>query len=162
MSSTNMSRRALVAGAVTVPAATVLASPIAAARADVEPDPIYAVIEKYRATHAAFLALADYEDDQEESGHQLILAPDDHRTPEMVAIVTASKAALSELENTSPTTLAGLAAHLSFVLSQSDELGEFLFVGPEESIDGTDQITTFVRSLERAARRMAAEQAAQS
>jgi hypothetical protein len=123
------------------------------------PDPIFAAIEKYRATNASFLARCRHEDDQEESSRMLILAPDDHQTPEMVAIVTASIAARSELANTSPTTLAGLASHLEFVLSQSDELGEFLF----ESEDvGEDQIRAFVRSLERAARRMAAEQAVRS
>lgn len=52
MSSTNMSRRALVAGIATVPAATVLTSPIGAAIA--EPDPIYAVIEKHKRLQAAY------------------------------------------------------------------------------------------------------------
>jgi hypothetical protein len=156
MSSTNMSRRALVAGVAAVPAATVLAPPIIAATADAGPDPIYAVIEKYRIVHAAFLARCRYEDDQEKLGNELILALDDCRTPEMVAIVTASIAARAELANSSPTTLAGLAAHLDLVLSLSDELEEFFF----QNADDGDQITAFVRSLERAARKMAAEQAA--
>jgi hypothetical protein len=118
-------------------------------------DPIYAAIEKYRATDAAFIARCYYEDDLAESGHELTPAPDDSRTPEMVALVTASRASRAELAKTAPTTPAGMAAYLDYVVSESDKLDELLFEGDDD--EGNDEARDFVRSLARGARQIARE-----
>jgi hypothetical protein len=75
--------------------------------------------------------------------HQL--APDDYRTPAMVAAVNASRAARADLANTAPSTLAGLVAYLDFVLAQSCDLGQLFF-------DDDDETRDFIRSLARFAR----------
>jgi hypothetical protein len=60
-----------------------LAVPAVAVAAIGEPDPIFAAIEKARATDKTFMSRCLYEGDFEEAP-----APDDHRTPEMAALVT--------------------------------------------------------------------------
>jgi len=135
-----MNRRAVLAGAAT--AAVALPS-IAAPMLGV--DPIFAAIEAYRATDAAWFARYRYEDDLAGKGIKLTPAPDDSRTPEMVALVNASIAARIALAETAPTTLAGLLAVLRFVREQSQD--DFLF--DEES-------TCFVASLEQAVLAMTA------
>jgi hypothetical protein len=66
----------------------------------------------------------------------------------MIALVTATMAPRAELANTAPTTPGGLVADLDYVLSESNELGETLF-------DGDDETRKFVRSLARAAKQIA-------
>lgn len=150
-----LSRRTLVASAATLPT---LAVPAFASPYPMN-DPIFAAIEKYQASEAAFLARCDYEDEALASGHKLALSPDGYRTPEMVAGVTASIAARTELANTSPTTLPALAAYLDFVVSESAKIGDLLFEGSNE--EGVDEQQDFVRSLQRAVRQIA-RQAVQS
>lgn len=82
--------------------------------------------------------------------NRLTPAPDDYRTPEMIALVTASRASRAELAKTPPTTPAGMAAYLDYVLSETDKLEELLF-------DGDDETTDFVRSLARGARQIGRE-----
>jgi hypothetical protein len=134
--STQMNRRAILAGAAT---STVVLPAIAAPV--LEPDPIFGAIEAYTLNDAAFLARCYYEEDLEGRGTKLVPAPDDSRTPEMVALVDAGIAARIALTETVPTTLAGLLAVLRFVREQSQ--GIFLFDSDEES-------TSFVASLEQA------------
>jgi hypothetical protein len=148
----NLSRRYLVASAAALPA---LAVPAVAPELASDPDPIFAAIEKDRATDAAFIARCYYEDDLAGSGHKLTPAPDDHRTPEMVALVSASRAARAELANTAPTTLAGMVAYLDHVVSKSVEMDDLMF--ESGSGDGDDEAMDFVRSLARGARQIARE-----
>jgi hypothetical protein len=146
--SISLSRRSLVTSVATLPA---LAVP-AIALASVEPDPIFAAIEKERALNAAFIARCEHEDGLREAGIELTPAAGDHRTPEMVAAVNATVAARVGLANTAPTTLAGLVAYLDYVVVESERLSDpemevFFFDGEEETLD-------FVRSLARSVRGM--------
>jgi hypothetical protein len=89
------------------------AVPAIPALASTEADPIFAALEKYRASSAAFFARCSYENRLEESGDEygeLLSAPGDYRTPEMVALVTADIADREALARTAPTTHAGLVA----------------------------------------------------
>jgi hypothetical protein len=95
----NLSRRHLVTTAAALPA---LAVPAGAYTLAHEPDPSFAAIEKYRASNVAYNARSDYENDLAESGHKLPPAPDDWRTPELVAVVTAVRAARAGLARTAP------------------------------------------------------------
>src|SRR5260370_28723238 len=133
----DINRRALVAGAATA----AVALPAIAASV-LEFDPIFAVIEAYKSNNAAFLARCRYEDELEEKGIRLECAIDDHRTPEMVALVDAEIAAGVAIAETAPTTPAGLAAVLRFIDEESDKLGDFFFE--------TDESQRFVRTMERA------------
>jgi hypothetical protein len=125
-----MNRRAILAGAI---AATVPVPVLASA------DPIYAAIEADREAFAAFIARCEFEDDLAEKGIKLKPGANDYRTPEMIAVVNASIATRVSLANTAPTTTAGLAAYLDYVLAMSPD--EFHFED-DEAID-------FVRSLAR-------------
>jgi hypothetical protein len=147
----NLSRRHLVTSAAALPA---LAVPAVAAFAH-EPDPIFAAIEKERALDEAFITRCYYEDDLAGSGCKLSPAPDDSRTPEMVAAVTASRAARAELAKTVPTTLAGMVAYLDYVASESDKLDDLFFEGEDD--EGNNEAIDFVRSLARGARQIARE-----
>jgi len=137
--------------AVAIAASTALAP--AAATLVREGDPIFAAIENYRASSVEFIARCHYED-LAEPRHWPGAVPGDHRTPEMIALVTATMAPRAELANTALTTPGGLVADLDYVLSESNELGELLF-------DGDDETRKFVRSLARAAKQIA-RKAAQS
>ena len=130
------SRRAVLAGAAALPA---LAMPTIATATG---DPIFAAIERYEQSHQAFISRCDYEDARGRAGQPCEPAADDHRTPEMIAIVDESIEARMALANAAPTTLGGLVAYLKYVLSRSED--ELLF-------DGDDEIQDFVKSLLRAA-----------
>jgi hypothetical protein len=143
----NLSRRSLVTTAAALPA---LAMPAVAIAATGESDdPVFAAIEKARATHKAFMSRCLYEDSCEEAGIELAPAPDDHRTSEMAALVTVGVNARWELAETVPTTLAGLAAVLAYVVSESDGDDTFYF-------DDSETIP-FVRSIERCVRTLAVQ-----
>jgi hypothetical protein len=137
-----LSRRTALLGLSTT--AALGATSVTAAPAAQPADPIFAAITRYEAAHGAFLTRCDHESDIEEAGGELISAPDDYRTPEMVHAVEASVAARERLAETAPTTLAGLAAYLDFVASESESLEDFLFC--DEEVDA------FIRSLARSAR----------
>jgi hypothetical protein len=77
-------------------------------------------------------------------------APDDYRTPEMVAAVKEAIAARIALARTVPTTPAGLAALTTFIREKSVECSEFYFAA-----DDPDEQLLFVASLDAAARGMA-------
>jgi hypothetical protein len=107
-------------------------------------DPIYAAIETDRKLNAEFIRLCDAEDALEESGIELVPAPDDSCTPEMVAAVDAAVNARRSLAKTVPTTPAGLAAYLDYLLTGTFALdGEFYF-------DGKDETGDFLQSIHRA------------
>ena len=144
---TKTSRRAIIAGAAAAVAATT--TPVNAAPS-ADADPIFAAILRYRDARRAFFARAKLEDEmcEAEAGIKLVPAPDDYRTPDMVAAVNASRATRAELANTAPTTLAGLTTLLDFVVAESFD--EMMF-------DGDDEIRDFVRSLARSARAMAVQ-----
>jgi hypothetical protein len=89
-----------------------------------------------------------YENCLEEYG-ELLPAPGDYRTPEMVALVTADIANREALASTAPTTHAGLVAFLDFAVSESVELsGDLPF-------DGADEMNVFIQSLHRGAAQIA-------
>jgi hypothetical protein len=146
----NLSRRHLVTTAAALPA---LALPAAAGTLALEPDPIFAAIERYRAFDEAYYALCDYEENLTESGHKLTLAPGDHRTPEMAAAVAAVRSARADLTKTAPSTPAGMVAYLDYVVSKS--VDELMFEGWNG--DGDDETMDFIRSLARGARLIARE-----
>jgi hypothetical protein len=146
--SKSMTRRALVASTAAMPAAAALGLP-AVAQAAAEPDPIFAAMEKYLASHRAFMARCEYEDDLAEAGEEIPAALGDHRTAEMVTVVNASTAAREELADTSPTTLAGLLTYLTFVHEQSAEGEISLFEGGEETLSFTDSLARSARVLAR-------------
>jgi hypothetical protein len=135
--SNSMNRRAILAGAATLPAISIPAF-------GAEPDPAFAAIEAYKTAFDAFIARARYEDDL--GRDKLGLAPGDYgNTPEMQALVDSANATQQALAETVPTTLAGLAAVLKCVAEAS--VDDFLFED-EEAV-------TFVRSIERAVIRLA-------
>src|SRR5688500_1583236 len=70
--------------------------------------------------------------------------------PRINASVTARRA----LANTAPTTPAGLAAYLDWVVFSSVEADQFAF-DDNDGIDEPDELMMFVRSLRRAAHGMA-------
>jgi hypothetical protein len=139
-------RRAILAGAAALP---VLAVPALAATS-IKDDPAFAAIDHARKCEEEFLALARREDAAEGAGIKLDKAPDDHRTPEMVAAVKEAIAARIALASTVPTTPTGLAALTTFVREKNAELGEFYFAA-----DDTDEQFLFVASLDAAVRGMA-------
>jgi hypothetical protein len=120
--STNLNRRALVAGAAILPA---IAIP-AAAQCILAPDPVFAAIEAYRTARPPLLLAAGSRIILREGGSSLIL-------PLMITarakwrVVKAAVAARTALAETAPTTLAGLTAVFRFVREQSKD--EFLFDG---------------------------------
>jgi hypothetical protein len=63
-------------------------------------------------------ARCDYENELEERERKLAPASDDWRKPEMVAVVTAERAARAELARLAPATLPGMIAYLDYVLSK--------------------------------------------
>jgi hypothetical protein len=147
----NLSRRSLVTSAAALPA---LAVP-AVAIASIEPDPIFAAIEKERALNTAFLARCHYEDDLAETGVKLAPAPGEYsQTPEMVAVVNAGITARVELANTAPTTPSGLVAYLDYVLVESERLST-----PEVQVFFFDDhdAPDFIRSLWRSATALAVQ-----
>jgi hypothetical protein len=116
-----------------------------------EPDPIFVAIEKERALGAAFTTRYRHEHDLAAAGVELErAAPDDSRTPEMVAFVDASVNARWELAETAPTTLAGMIAYLDYLLVESEKLS-----GPETVFffDGNEETLMFVRSLAQSAKK---------
>jgi len=137
------------------PAPPALAVPAAAGA---EPDPIYAAIDEYRRLEKAFADRCEYEEGLEETEMtdgveeaELTPAPDEHRTPEMVAVVNANIAARERLAETSPTTLAGLIAVLDYAVSYYDEYGVALFDNQEETHDFLQSLAQCTRNLGRAA-----------
>jgi hypothetical protein len=121
--SAQLNRRSVLAGAAT---ATV-ALPAIAAPVLVEPDPIFAVIETYKVNNAAFFARHRYEEELEATGVKLVTAPDDWRTPEMVALVDAGIAARIALAETVPTTAAGLLALIGLLARANGSTGATVF-----------------------------------
>jgi hypothetical protein len=140
------SRRTLLAGAAALP---VLAVPAFAATS-IKDDPTFAAVDRARKGEEEFLALARSEDAAGGAGIKLDKAPDDYRTPEMVAAVKEATAARIALARTVPTTPAGLAALTTFVREKNVELGEFYFAA-----DDPDERFLFVASLDVAVRGMA-------
>jgi hypothetical protein len=141
------SRRAILAGAASLPA---LALPAIATA--VAADPIFAAIEAHRDLEQAFFALCHREEAMEEAGVVLEPAPGDFRTLEMIATVNAGITARTVLATTAPTTLAGLVALLDFVVSEYERSNEEVMV-----FDGDDETMDFVRSLARGTRAMAVQ-----
>jgi hypothetical protein len=141
VNTTSPSRRAVLAGIAATPA---LAAPALVLSG---PDPIFAAIENHRKLDADFLTLARSEDRLLESGIKLLPAPGDHRTPEMVAAVDASVNARQSLANTVPTTAAGLAAYLDYLLTESVVLGDFFFDGDDEALDFLESLHSAVRGM---------------
>jgi hypothetical protein len=74
MSHAKLSRRAILAGSAAVSATAIAATPTRASWTTpavvdaTAPDPIFAVIEKYRATNTAFIALCHHEESLENAG----------------------------------------------------------------------------------------------
>jgi hypothetical protein len=134
--SNSMNRRAILAGAATLPAVSIPAL-------GAEPDPAFAAIEAYKTADAAFLARARYEGDL--GRDKLGLAADDWRTPEMEALVDSGWVLRHALAETVPTTMAGLAAVLKYVAEES--VDQFLFED--------EDVVTFLNSMTRAATRLA-------
>jgi hypothetical protein len=79
------------------------------------PDPIFAAIERYRVADAAYDARCRLEDAMRARGMELIPAPGDSRTPEMVAAVEAVLAARQNLARVIPTTAAGFIDFLYYI-----------------------------------------------
>jgi hypothetical protein len=72
----------------------------------------------------------------------------DYRTPEMVALVTASIAARKNLAATVPTTVEGIAAALEYATAYHDEIRIPLF-------DSAKETQIFMQSLAQCARNLA-------
>jgi hypothetical protein len=148
-----LSRRTLVASTAALPA---LAVPVVAGTAPA--DPIFAAIELYRTCQAEFSALCDHDDHLEEIG-QLVCAPDDHRSVEMVAQVERDIAARVALARTAPTTIEGLAAYLEFVVSEGKErstVGE-IDLTFQDDFNGVRECDLFLQSIAQSARSLAGE-----
>jgi hypothetical protein len=120
------------------------------AATSIKDDPTFAAVDRARKGEEEFLALARSEDAAEGRGIKLDKAPDDHRTPEMVAAVKEAIAARIALARTVPTTPEGLAALTTFIREESVERGEFYFAA-----DDPDEQFLFVASLDDAVRGMA-------
>jgi hypothetical protein len=143
----SISRRSVVASAAALP---VMAAPAIATSVN---DPIFTTIEAYQRTETAFVARAFFEDQLPDPDREaLVPVPDDGRTPEMVAAVDAAVAARVHLADTAPTTIAGLAAFLTFVNDESERLGEPLFESEGFGEKYRDsEMATFLRSIARSA-----------
>jgi hypothetical protein len=128
MTSTNLSRRAIVAGAASVPA---LAVPAVAAAID--PDPIFAAIEAHR--HWA----KRLDDLWPEWGEV---------SPEAESAREAAMEATRRLCETSPTTMAGLVALLDFAVSEQKRMNDTL-------ADDNEGTMAFIASVARCVRRLA-------
>ncbi len=123
-------RRALVAGVAFVTSAAALPA-IAAVQSSDTADPIFAAIERWQRTRTEI----DRFD-----------AKNDSESPDAEAAVSAVWEARLLLAETAPTTLAGLAAYVSFLRCQSvDELETFFF---DESGEHDEQLA-FIESLDR-------------
>ena len=126
MSPTNLSRRAILAGAASVPA---LASPAAFASATAAVDPIYAAIEAHRTANFEF------HDDEN-------IVDEDHPQyeDEMWRLSDATEAAAVNLCDVQPTTIAGAIALLNYyaeVMVSHD--GEDWPVELEDKQDGVEK-----------------------
>jgi hypothetical protein len=124
------------------------------AATSIKDDPTFAAIDRARKEYKEFLALAQREDAAEGASIKLDKAPDDHRTPEMVAAVKESIAARIALAHTVPTTPAGLIALLAFVREYSIDNGSWGF---DLYFDGNDEQYAHAYSVEMAIRGMAGE-----
>src|SRR5262249_13617368 len=92
------------ARAMDVPAASQLESSNALADPATAPDPIFVAMECYRQAEGAFLTRCDLEDRMKQAGTELVPAlGEKYRTPEMVALVEAARAARRALARTVPT-----------------------------------------------------------
>jgi hypothetical protein len=144
MSKSTLTRRALVASTAAMPAAAALGLP-AVAQAAAEPDPIFALIEKYREAFDQHGAALDAEDEDQST----------------LACHAQAKAA-QELCHTPPTTLAGLAAVLSFVINVHDADDDILDTFADNKDEPKDENDTcmwpFFRTLLRSAEQMARTQ----
>jgi hypothetical protein len=140
---TNTSRRAVLAGAATLPA---LAVPAAAG--SLTHDPIFAAIERARRAYGRCCKVSEWEDQQEGAGIKLVLAEGDHRTPELRDAVNEAIDARYSLAETAPTTLAGLLAWLQYVAEQSAVEETFYF-------DNAEECMAFATTLGRAVRGIA-------
>jgi len=127
MSHANLSRRAILAGAASVPA---IALPAVAAMAASLPDPIFAAIETARAAEAVCNAVDENDD-------------------AIDAAVDEYWEARSALARTVPTTQDGLMALTSFVLEAQVSLH-----GAGPYFDEADDAEAFAASLDTAVRRM--------
>jgi hypothetical protein len=127
------SRRAVLAGIAAAPALAVSAFALTSVGT---PDPIFAAIENHRKLEADWLSLCRSKDELGEG--------DQEDTPELVAAGDAAVNARLLLANTVPTTPAGLAAYLDYLLNCSVvELETFFF-------DDDDEIMPFLKSLHSA------------
>lgn len=114
-------------------------------------DPIFAAIERFRSSDAAWLARAMWEDDCAERGEKLAPAPGDSRTPEMVRFIDENRSARMALAETVPTTLAGLFALLEYLHEWNvDDRAVFLF-------DADEEIAAFTRSIAECAHNLRSE-----
>jgi hypothetical protein len=101
-----------------------------------------AAVARARAAEAAFVERWDRDNDLEDKGIELVPAPSDHRTPEMVAAVDESIAARDAIAETVATTPAGLAALTGFLREMALETRLFYFED--------DQAVAFTASLDQA------------
>ena len=114
-------------------------------------DPIFAAIERFRLSDAAWLARATWEDDCAERGEKLAPAPGDDRTPELVRLIDENHSARMALAETVPTTLAGLFAMLCYLYEWNvDDKTMFLF-------DDDEEIAAFTKSMAKCAHKLRSE-----
>ncbi len=158
MSKSTLTRRALVASTAAVPAAAALGLPVIA-QAAAAPDPIFALIEEYR-------RLSD------EYGHVVsaqaafaIGTPDWKTAEDRISQTSdAYTEAIRKLCQTAPTTLAGLAAVLSFVIDAEDQGDDLLNTFAEDKYKGGDWyeretcMWPFLKTLQQSAELMARAQ----
>jgi hypothetical protein len=138
MSKSTMTRRALVASTAAVPAAAALSLPAIAAA---EPDPIFAAIEEYQRASDEYGAAIDAQAaiDRRPDGSLAIDSPDWKNAEDRISqTCTAYTQAIRKLSQTAPTTLAGLAAVLSFVIGANDQGDDLLSTFAEDKYKGSD------------------------
>jgi hypothetical protein len=127
MSKSEMSRRALVCGATVLPAiATLPASAIAAADVTAEPDPIFAAIERRRATIAAHKIAREHA--AEEKSHDKKTGRNFAESKKRErAAWNADTEAIRALFSTVPATLAGVLALVRYV-AECDAAGDDIWM----------------------------------
>lgn len=129
MSKSTLTRRALVASTAAVPAAAALGLPAIAA----EPDPIFALIEEYRRLYDEYGRVIDAQ------AAFAVGTPDWKNADDRVSQTsTAYTATIRKLCQTAPTTLAGLAAVLSFIIDAEDQGDDLLNTFAEDKNKDSD------------------------
>jgi hypothetical protein len=140
---TSLSRRAVMAGAASLPALAIIpATAVAVAGID----PIFAALERHRQIEAAYIAACNEPIDQ---------AKEQAREDRVIKLCHRSSNALGELVAMTPTTLAGCAALLRYLEAHEESYDEAVLLDNHSdnvSVPARDLLSRIAATLEANAR----------